>query len=68
MRDKKLVAVCVMALVIISAFMQVFPEAPQLEDLSIHPSESISVFSEPDFGDNPCGGGGGDDGGGGNPR
>ncbi len=69
MRDKKLVAVCVIALVIISAFAQVLPEAPQHEGFSIHPSESISIFSGPDLDDsNPCGGGGGDEGGGGNPR
>jgi len=69
MRDKKLVAVCVVVLVIISVFVQVLPEAPQHESSSIHPSDSISVFSGPDSGDNnPCGGGGGDEGGGGNPR
>ena len=61
MRDKKLVAVCIIALVIAVAFVQVLPEAPQHEGLSIHPSESISTFSDPGFDDNPCGGGGGDD-------
>ena len=68
MRDKKLVAVCILALVLVSAFVQVLPEAPQHEDLSIHPLENISTFSGPGLDDNPCGGGGGDDGGGGAPR
>ena len=67
MRDKKLVAVCILALVIFSAFMQVLPEASQHEDTSAYPSERIFAFSEQDLGDSPCGGGGGDDAGGGNP-
>jgi len=68
MRDRKLVAVCMLALVIVAAFVQVLPEAPQHEDVSIHPSEIIPAFSGPDFDNNPCGGGGGDDGGGSAPR
>ncbi|MBU7047832.1 MAG: hypothetical protein HXS54_15455 [Theionarchaea archaeon] len=67
MRDKKLAAVCILALVIFSAFVQVLPEASQHEDVSIHSSESIFAFSEPDLDDSPCGGGGGDDVGGGKP-
>lgn len=67
MRDKKLVAVCILALVVFSTFVQVLPEASQHGDIFIRPSESIYAFSEPDLGDSPCGGGGGDDIPGGNP-
>ena len=67
MRDKKLVAVCILALVMF-AFVQGLPEAPQHESMSIHPSENIYVFSGQNPDVNPCGGGGGDEGGGVSPR
>lgn len=66
-KKKKLVVLCILALVIFYTCIQGASENLQDEKLSIHPPEGISVFSEPEFDYGPCGGGGGDDVGGGGP-
>jgi len=67
MGEKKLVIVCILALVIIYTCMQGAPGDLQDENLLTSPPEGISTFSEPEFDSEPCGGGGGDDVGGGGP-
>lgn len=66
-KRKKLVIVCILALIITFACIQGAPENLQGRDFSITPLENVSTYAELDYDIEPCGGGAGDDVGGGGP-
>jgi hypothetical protein len=69
MREKKILAVCIIAFVFLFAIGQNLSDAPQQEDSpSVTAPDDVNASWDQQFDTNPCGGGGGDDGGGNVPR